>query len=287
MSESSRKVLRFCRLQGPSNRVPAVDGAAGRLRRRTGLPGRALLLSFRLMEDRSRMYTGFGVGATFFGVVFGISGQTWAMVLCLLAGIASILWGIWPALRKLWQPARQKPEPLSFSEKVMKLPMPDELRGQEKIAVAFADPHFGLVAVKNEGTRNISSLIPEVNIDGRETASSGAWTTEQGKTFEPLDTNGVTLNVGAKRLLVVAVAFPTEKDRGWGGGVWYPVHSGMESKYYFDKVRVLARDRNLGTSARIEVRFRAEGVDQTIRFNLAFEPDGSPAAHVPLAGSSL
>lgn len=152
------------------------------------------------------MNTGFGVGATFFGVVFGISGQTRAMVLCLLAGIASILWGIWPTLRKLWRPARQNPEPLSLRE---------------------------------------------------------------------------------KRPLVIAVAFPSRKGRSGGGRVRYPVHSGLESKYYFDKVQILARGRTLGTSARIEARFRAEGVDQTIRFNLAFEPDGSPTAHRPLGGSSL
>jgi hypothetical protein len=228
------------------------------------------------------MYAGIGVGATFIAVVFGISGQAWAMALCLLGGAASILWGIWPQLRKKWRPAeaRHDSEPLVLNTKVMQLPMPDELRGRDKIAAALAVPHFGLLQVKNDGPKNISSLIPEVYIDGSETTALGVWTTDRGKSFEPVGLDGISLNVGAKRLFVIAVAFPSKKQQG-GGGIWYPVDPGKETKYYFDQVRLMARNRTLGTSADVKVRFRAEGIHQVIRLRLGFESNGSPTAYTP------
>ncbi len=229
------------------------------------------------------MSTGLSIGATFIATVFGISGNILAMIICGLAGFASLVWGFWPWIQlKLRLTGGRDIGPLILREKVMPLAVPDELEAQAMMTVAFSDPQFSLIEVENDGTKSIFGLIPEIYIDGSKVTNLGAWTTDRGKHFDPLGVNGVQLNVGATRLLVLAVGFPSKKHHS-GGGTWYPVLSDMEPKHYFDQVRILANDRALGTSLDVQVCFRAEGVRQLKRFRLMFASDGSPTVGPPVA----
>lgn len=178
----------------------------------------------------------------------------------------------------LWR--RKRGGPLQFEGMlIQKLRPPESIVGQKKIAAALSYPHFAAISVENNGRRNLGSLIARVEIEGDEQPAYGAWLSEPPTSFAPLSDDGIGLAVGAKRLLLLAVTHRPRRTREPDTS-WILVSSRFDAHHHFDRERLAQAGTNLGRQPRFRIRFRAEGVDQSISVRLSSTPDGEPAIKV-------
>ena len=218
--------------------------------------------------------------------------RAWSVVLLFLALaiFVAIQWWEWRLLRTRLETleaalaakhdtdVEPAPAPLVLTPAVRELRLPPtDWRGVKLAEVGYAKPRFAAVAVKNEGRRNITGLLPEVWFDGERAPGLGLWCSDPEASFSPIGPEGIALGVGAERLLVLAVRFSGRARAEGAGQSWYAVHSSDSPANYFDPERVVLNGQRLAGRVNLRIRFRAEGVDQSIQVVLASGPDGQPA----------
>lgn len=205
----------------------------------------------------------------------------WVFVVCGLLGALLIAVRTWGPQLKRFLPRRSTTtrEPLQLVSSVRDLEVPPHLPGDRQLFAALdARPRFAVVAVTNDHQRPVT-VVPQVYVDGEERPGAGAWAEEPGDTFTPVTAAGMQFNVGATRLLIVAVAFGTINP----AAIWYPVRSRDDASFHNDMTKVMARGLRLGSSPELRVRLRAERVDQSITLPLGFSADGEPILKPPVA----
>lgn len=142
---------------------------------------------------------------------------------------------------------------------------------------------FAVLRVKNEGARNFAGVVAECVATEVGKNMHCNWSKESGEDFVLGGGHAGDLNVGDFRLLVVAQAIG-------GSGVWLrlpdrePFHNpplqgrspeGGDDLFFSSSTDLL----NLGSESEVAVRFRAEGLDQTVYLRLSFR-SGRPEVTV-------
>ena len=218
-----------------------------------------------------------GGGATMTGYVNPPLGWT-LVAIGALGAVLILVWTFWPGIseRVRWR----RHLPLQLVPEVIRLKVPDRHLGDAQLLRAARNqPHFAVVKVRNDGKRDLASVVPQVGAEGCEAEKCGAkkcgawW---QASEFDSIG-EGIPLNVGVERFLVLAVRYhyPEAPQRdARRDHEWYPVTAGRRD--YADMVAVKAAISPLGEHVGFEVRFRAEGVDQTDHFEALTNDAGDP-----------
>lgn len=141
------------------------------------------------------------------------------------------------------------------------------------IRVAFSKPRFAFLVVRNKGSKHLDHVIKHATFAGSRELRLGQWAEEYTGEFVPHSPDGISLKVGAERLLLLGVAFPEQKEKRW-----FRVESGLPKKYYtgYDSA-IFNSDRELGENpATIKIRFQEEGVDLPVEITVGFDGKGAP-----------
>lgn len=187
---------------------------------------------------------------------------------------------------ELGSQAARDSDPLTVVPRLTELAGATDLPTSSYFHAGVGNPQFAVLAVKNDGDRNLDALVIEVQLDGKDCAGCGAWATEAGSEFTRPSPDGARLVVGAKRLLVLAVAYldhrPPDHQR------WYRVGLAGDMAHYFDSVAVMATSgTNIGPHPRFTVRFRGEAIDHTAAFRLGFEGAKPTITAAPASRSAI
>ncbi len=144
--------------------------------------------------------------------------------------------------------------------------------GKDLMTTVFAKPHFAYIAVKNHGRSNLHHLNAETLVDGTVDKLLGQWVVEGSGDFIEDQLDGITLNVGLERLLLLAVAFPENDTKRW-----YRVVPGTPKKLYIDSTAVIASGNVFDQNpVHFGVHLWAEGVHKEVHVNVSFDSEGQP-----------